>query len=484
MPEMLHDMLLKQPRSRKKDILIHFWWLRVSVFLLVCFFILFPFTKTGKDVVRAWNRSPVVQEPSQKSDSAPRLISAEIEQNRQPLPTIIPAAPQPKPEPEVERIPVVAIEQDADVRKTLRGFGLKYKANFPPGEQASKERLRDDSYVANFSLDVKMPVASKSVAQLEEINPDLTKMLPGLASLTEKAKVSPFFTTLYNNKAERLKSEVLNLGQVLTSHNFYDCETMLEMKHPETGRNVFLFQADMDVVTDGSDGDRLETMEVAIVNSTHYQPFTSYNWKKSTKTPNPMIAGWEKRIQIAKEELAQSGTSAERKIWLKSRMNMLKTGIDDMKIHSFLIAEHDPFIVISVDKIKASRTQKNIPGVGDYVAVIHKDKIYPAIVGDGGPKFKAGESSLRLAKEINPAATPYSRPVSTLGVTYVVFPGTAVKPRTAPDYELWHKECSKLLNEIGGLGTGYTLHQWESTFPKPEPEPEAESTDAANTTEN
>jgi hypothetical protein len=323
-----------------------------------------------------------------------------------------------------------------------------------------------------------MPVPATTADQLTKVNPHLTKILPGITQLTKNSKVSPFFTKLYNNKAERLKKEILNLGMVLTCHNFYDCETMLEMKHPESGRKVFLFQADMDVVTDGSDGDRLETMADAIVNSTYYQPFTSYNWKKVTKKKNPMIAGWEQRIKNAKAELALPTTTADRKNWLNARMKMLQTGIDDMKIHSFLVAEHDPFIVISIDKIKAARTQKDVPGVGDYVAVIHGDKIYPAIVGDGGPTFKAGESSLRLAKEINPSATSYSRPVSTLGVTYVVFPGTAVKPRKAPDYDLWHAECTKLLGEIGGLGEGYTLHRWADTFPKPEPVPEDESVGA------
>lgn len=473
--------LLINPKSSKQSFYMRFWWLRAAVFLLVSFAVVFPFTKTGKDAVRAWNRKPADQNaqaqelPDGKSESQSQTVAFVPDQTPDPKPIPQPEPqpkPEPEPEPEVERIPVVAIEQDSDVRDTLRGFRLKYQANFPKGKQASIERVRDDSYVANFSLDVKMPVAATTSEQLSKVNPHLTKMLPGITQLTKNSKVSPFYTKLYNNKAERLKKEILNLGMVLTSHNFYDCETMLEMKHPESGRKVFLFQADMDVVTDGSDGDRLETMADAIVNSTYYQPFTSYNWKKVTKKKNPMIAGWEQRIKNAKAELAIATTTAERKIWLNSRMKMLQIGIDDMKIHSFLVAEHDPFIVISIDKIKAARTQKAVPGVGDYVAVIYNDKIYPAIVGDGGPSFKAGESSLRLAKEINPSATSYSRPVSTLGVTYVVFPGTAVKPRKAPDYDLWHTECTKLLGEIGGLGEGYTLHRWADTFPKPVPEPE------------
>ncbi len=467
MSNLHNEALAGKRKSNKPGFLARIWWIRAALFFLVCFGIVFPFTKTGKDAVRAWNRTAtktvVVNKPS------PKDAEKIIEQARQieALKKEMASRPQPQPAPVEKRIPTVAIERDADVRNTLKGFGLKYQANFPKGKTASVERKRDDSYVASFSLDVKMPIPATTAEQLSEINPHLTKMLPGLPDLTKNGKVSPLYTKLYNNKAARLKREVLNLGKVLTSHNFYDCETMLEMKHPESGRKVFLFQADMDVVTDGSDGDRLEEMPDAVVNSTHYQPFTSYSWDKVTKKKNPMIKGWEQRMRNAKAELAQSSTSAERKAWLRSRMKMLKVGIDDMKVHSFLIAEHDPFIVVSIDKIKASRRQKHIPTVGDYVAVIHKDKIYPAIVGDGGPTFKAGESSLRLAKEINPIATSYHRPVSTLGVTYVVFPGTAKKPRAAPDYDLWHEQVSKLLEEIGGLGEGYTLHRWTDTFPKP-----------------
>jgi len=102
------------------------------------------------------------------------------------------------------------------------------------------------------------------------------------------------------------------------------------------------------------------------------------------------------------------------------------------------------------------------------VAVVYKDKIYPAICGDGGPTFKAGEASLRLAKTLNPIATSYHRPVSTLGVTYIVFPGSAPSPKRAPDYDVWYDQTSKLLDDIGGLGEGYTLHRWENTFPEEE----------------
>ena len=114
---------------------------------------------------------------------------------------------------------------------------------------------------------------------------------------------------------------------------------------------------------------------------------------------NPMVAGWEKRIIAAKVELADAATTAARKAWLKERVSYLNKGIADMKARSFLIAEYDPYIVIPINLL-TNTTDPYAPRVGDYAVVIHENKIYPAIVGDGGPTFKVGEASLRLAKEL------------------------------------------------------------------------------------
>jgi hypothetical protein len=107
--------------------------------------------------------------------------------------------------------------------------------------------------------------------------------------------------------------------------------------------------------------------------------------------------------------------------------------------------------------------------VGDYAVVIHGGEIYPSIVGDGGPTFKVGEGSLRFARELNPKASSYSRPVSDLKVSYLVFPGSREAERGPPDFEKWRQRCHELLGEIGGLGDGYALHQWQDTLPKPTP---------------
>jgi hypothetical protein len=43
-------------------------------------------------------------------------------------------------------------------------------------------------------------------------------------------------------------------------------------------------------------------------------------------------------------------------------------------------------------------------------------------------------------------------------VTYLIFPGSAEKPRQ-PDYEEWHAKCSELLGKLGGDPA--KLHHWE-----------------------
>ena len=92
---------------------------------------------------------------------------------------------------------------------------------------------------------------------------------------------------------------------------------------------------------------------------------------------------------------------------------------------------------------------------------------HPSIVGDGGPTFKVGEASLRVARELNANASPYSRPVSDLKVSYVVFPGSRDSERKAPNYERWRKRCHELLQEIGGSST--SLHAWQDTLPQVPP---------------
>lgn len=353
-----------------------------------------------------------------------------------------------------------------DVRKLRSGIPFKTEVKFEKGGIASKERADDASYTASYQLSLRVPAAAKTMAELETSNPDLSKILPGLPALIEKAEVSPWYGKLYENKVGRVRRDANTLNELLTKHNIYDCETILQFRS-SAGKPVFFMQAEMDVVSDGSDGDRLAEMPDEIVNSTFYQPFTSYGWPKKTQTANPMIAGWERRIAGAEKELAQKGTTADRKTWLKERIAYLKRGIEDMKARSFLIAEYDPFIVIPVNILGSS--DAFAPKVGDYALVVFGKKLYPAIVGDGGPTFKVGEASLRIARELNARSSPYNRPVSDLKVSYLVFSGSRETEKGAPDFEKWRQKCFDLANSIGGLGEGAQIHLWTDLLPKPAP---------------
>jgi hypothetical protein len=364
--------------------------------------------------------------------------------------------------------PVVTAEVGSvtDVRKLRSGIPFKTEVKMEKGKTASRERVDDASYTAFYQLTLRLPTPARTMAELEGSNPDLSKMLPGLAALIGKAEVSGWFAKLYADKAARVRRDANTLNELLTKHNVYDCETILQFRTAD-GRPVFFLQAEMDVVSDGSDGDRLAVMPDAIVNSSNYQPYTSYGWPKKSQTVNPMIAGWEKRLAAGEKELADKSTTTERKSWLKARIAFLKRGIADLKSRSFLIAEYDPFIVIPVDIL--SSNDPYAPKTGDFAVVIYGTKLYPAIVGDGGPVFKVGEASLRMARELNPKATPLSRPVSDLKVSYLIFPGSHDADRGPPDYEKWRQRCHELLGTIGGLGEGFQLHLWQDLLPKPVP---------------
>lgn len=373
-----------------------------------------------------------------------------------------PSPPKPK-EPAIRAPKDYTISSGGDIRKMSRGIQLNTKISIEKGGLASIERNTDASFSAHYELKIKLPKASDTLAALEKNTPGLGAMLPGLEVMMPKAKVSGFFFQLYENKAKRLKQNTTQLNELMTRHNFYDCETILNLKHPETGRRLMLMQAEMDVVSDGSDGDRLPVMPAKIVNSTNYQPLTSYGWRKTGKSPNPLIAGWKNRIRKADEEIAKADTKEDRKAWLKSRVVKIKREIKDMEARSFLIADYDPFVVMPINML-TSGGDPHAARVGDYAVVIHEGKIYPSIVGDAGPSYKVGEASLRFCKEINPKAGIYSRPVSDLTVTYLVFPRSR-DPFCEPNYDTWKQRCESLLAEVGGLGEGASLYSWKSTLP-------------------
>ena len=384
----------------------------------------------------------------------------------------VPAEPEPLPSKFIER-------KDVDVATLFNGITVKTQLQTEQGTFATLERLDPTAYRAEFQLNIRVPKANQSLDELARINEHLPKILPGLGTLLEGGKVSDFYHRLYENKTRRVQTDLTRLNRALDRHNFFDCETILELTHPTTRRRVLLIQSEMDVVADGSDGDRMASLDEYIFMSDYYQPFTSYAWPKRSATPNPLLARWEARLTKLKAEYAVKGLSAAKNEELRAGIAQVTREIADLKARSSLIAEKDPFVVLSLLFRGYEKTNEHTPGMGDYAAVIHGDRIYPAICGDYGPTFKMGEASLLLAKTINDKATPYRRPVSDLKVTYVVFPGSAEKPWGPPDLKRWQQQVTACLGEVGGIGAGYKLHEWPDPFAKPEPAPVEATTPTA-----
>lgn len=329
-----------------------------------------------------------------------------------------------------------------------------------------------------LSLNVKQPKALTKKEDMLKLNPKLEPMLPGLSTLFRHARVSPYYGQIYVRKQTEIRKNLASLLKLLDRHNYYDTETILETTYPDTGRKLLWLQSEMDVVSDGSDGDRLAAMPDKILKSSFYQPSTSYRWKKRTDKPNPLLKPWQQRLASYKKTLEKA--PAAEKTALRRKIDHAERVIEELKRYSFLISEYDPFIVVPLGVVNQSTPFS--PQFGDYAVVIVGDKLYPALVGDAGPRYKTGEGSLRLSREINPKAGPYSRPVSDLKVSYLIFPGSA-EPEAGPlDYEKITDRCRELLNEIGGVGKGFNLHQWEDLLaPKPPPAPKPESGGTAET---
>jgi len=356
---------------------------------------------------------------------------------------------------------------------------VETKLETAEGGIASLERERPESYQIEMRVKLTVPKPSTSVADLIALNDKLPKILPDLEKLVTGAEVSPLYHHLYQLKTERIQQRVTRLDQVLSRHNFFDLETVLQATHPDTGQKLLLIQGEMDVVSDGSDGDRMPSLSEYISMSQHYQPFTSYGWAKRTKTPNPLLERWETQLKEHETEFALPGLSIERNRFLREQIDTYKLGVADMKGRSFLIAEVDPFIVLPLSFLGRTEESPFNPAIGDYVAVIYGDQIYPAIAGDAGPSWGFGEASLRMARQIDPKASPYQRPVSDLKVTYLIFPGSADEKKGPPDLVAWREKCGELLKGIGGLGEGFSLHEWENLVPaKKDPAPAADPTEA------
>ena len=355
-----------------------------------------------------------------------------------------------------------------------KGLHLHSTLTFQKGSTATQDRKKKQAYMVKVGVELMLPHAADG-RELLHANPHLPHVLARYDELMAQAKVSPWFHSLYLHKQNSIRKNLAALSQPLDRHNFYDTDTILELTAPGSHRRALWIQADMDVVSDGSDGDRLPTMPESIRKSDHYQPTTSYRWKKRTKTPNPLLAPWEARLARHKEAKNAAGIDFAQRV------------VFDLKRYSYLLAQYDPFIVIPLT-LKEGRNDAYRPKPGDYAVVIVGKKVVPAIVGDYGPKLKAGEASLRLGKLVNPKAGVYARPVSSLEASYIIFPHSAEEEPGPIDYARLNSRCRELLAELGGLGPAAEYVEVEDLLapkpppappePKPEDSPKATSSEA------
>jgi len=362
----------------------------------------------------------------------------------------------PTPEATPTRPPVITGK--LDTAKLFNGITLHSTVETLPGVDATTERADPGSYVLDLKLQARVPLPNKTIEELAKVTPQLPALLPGLAAMLTPDSVSPLYAQLYDTKIRVLRESLVRLDQLLSRHNFFDCQTVLELRHPQSHRKALLLQADMDVDADGSDADRMPTGTGA---PTNFKPATSYRWPKKTPASNPYLAATQERMKRAEDEYALKTIAPERKRELRNAIAQLRIEVSTLKKFSFLIGATDPYIVIP----GAFAHGKDAPKVGDYAVVIFANAIYPAIVGDIGPNDKVGEASLRIAKQINALSTPYNRPVSDLKATYLIFPETADKPFGPPDLDKIQARCQKLVDEIGGATV--PLHHWENIIPPP-----------------
>jgi Fungal chitosanase of glycosyl hydrolase group 75 len=404
--------------------------------------------------VRTWRRLVLVLAIAIFAAIIYRWIS--LERLQRAAPAEVKETPTPTPELTPTRPPVITGK--LETAKLFNGITLHSTVNTPPGADATTERNDPQSYMLELTLQARLPSPNKTIEELAKVSPQLPTLLPGLAAMLLPESLSPLFGELYATKVKLLRENLARLDLLLSRHNFYDCQAILQLRHPQSHRKAFLLQADMDVDADGSDSDRMPAGPAV---TTNFKPFTSYRWSKKTPAVNPYLPAIEERLKRVEEEYALKTTPADRKKELRATLTQLRDQVSTLKKFSFLIGATDPYIVVP----SAFARSREGPRVGDYALAVFADHIYPALVGDIGPNDKVGEASLRIAKEINGLATPYNRPVSDLKVTYLIFPGSADTPFGPPDLNKIQARCQALVDEIGGATV--PLHHWENIIPPP-----------------
>jgi hypothetical protein len=384
-------------------------------------------------------------------------------------PTPTPAqTPTPTPAPTPPPVPAIPRKPLATAR-LFNGLALQAKLVSAKGPELASQNRRDlSAYEVRVTVSARLPTPGTSARDFLKNDPLLPGTFNDFDRLLADSSVSPFFEKLYALKLAQIERELGRLDAVLSRDNLYDCETILTLRNPATGRRALLAVGDMDVNVDGSDGDR----NIAVDGSAQFfLPQTSYRWPKLSERENPFLAVEQARLASLKSELAAGAATAARKKEIEDAMDVAKRRVFDLKKWSFLVAETDPFIVLPGFMMR-EKDDPYSPSIGDFALVLFGGKAYPAVVGDAGPSLKLGEASLLICREVNARSSPLAGAVTNLKVTYLVFPGTAASPHTPPDLEAWQATCEQLAKELGGLKC--PVHTWPNLvkpWPTPTPTP-------------
>jgi hypothetical protein len=378
-----------------------------------------------------------------------------------PTPT---ATPSPTPIPTPTPLPETFIPNSRlETAKLFNGLEIHSKVTTAEGAPAVVERKTPDAYTLELDVQVRLPQAAQTLEQLAAADSSIGSLLPGLKDELPTSKVSNFYYGLYQLKVDAVNRTLARLDQIVSRHNFFDCNTILELQDQKTNRKALLIQSDMDVNADGSDADRASDVEGSTAN---FQPFTSYRWPKKSNKVSQFLPEREEKLKQLQSEYDARTTPPERKKILKDQIEQIQREISDLKKFSFLIAKADPYVVLPGFMFRQS-SHPFQPKLGDCVVVIYQGKLYPALLGDVGPSYKIGEASLRICSQLDPRSTAYNRPASDLNITYIVFPGSADELPGPPDLPKLHDRCSSLLNDIGGYSG--ELWTWEDILAKPSP---------------
>jgi len=358
------------------------------------------------------------------------------------------------------------------------GLELHSKVTTVEGDSALIGRKTPEAYSLDLEIKIRVPKPAQSLEEVALADPLLVSTLPGIKEDFPKAKVSNFYYGLYQLKVDAVNRALGHLDQIVSRHNFFDCNTILELIDAKTNRKALLIQSDMDVNADGSDADRYTVVDGSFAN---FQPFTSYRWLKKTNKLSQFAPEREEKLKQLQAEYDAKTTSADKKKILREQLEQTQRELSDLKKYSFLIAKVDPYVVLPGFMLRQPN-HPFLPKLGDYVVVMNRGKLYPAILGDVGPSYKIGEASLRICVQLDPHSTAYIRPASDLNITYIVFPGSADAPPGPPDLKKMHDRCAALLSDIGGYAG--ELCEWEDLLAKPSPSPEPQESSPSSASQS